>query len=84
MNNILKHDFRELALRERERLGLTQRQMAETLVMSERSYADIESGVSACGALTVTLLLISLPNPNDFLQKIRKDFDSLYIMEEVG
>ena len=84
MNNILKHNFRELALRERVRLGLTQKQMAEVLIMSERSYADIESGVSACGALTVTLLLINLSDPKAFLQKLQKDFELIFLMEEVG
>ena len=83
MNIILKHEFRDLALRERERLGLTQKQMAETLEMSERSYSDIESGVSACGALTIVLLLISIPDPKEFLQIIRQEFELLYVKEAI-
>ena len=45
--------------------------------MSERSYADIESGASACGTLTAVLLLIKLPDRNEFLQKISCEFESL-------
>ncbi len=77
MNNILKQNLRELVLRERERLGYTQKQMAEMLAMSERSYADIEIGVSKCGTLTVMLLLMSLPDTTDFLQKMRLEFELL-------
>lgn len=77
MTNILKQDLREKVLCERARLGYTQKQMAEILEMSERSYADIESGVSACGTLTAVLLLIKLPDRNEFLQKISCEFESL-------
>ena len=83
MNIILKHEFRDLALRERELLGLTQKQMAETLEMSERSYSDIESGASSCGALTIVLLLISIPDSEDFLQIIRQEFELLYVKEAI-
>lgn len=83
MNIILKHEFRDLALRERERLGLTQKQMAETLEMSERSYSDIESGASSCGTLTIVLLLISIPDSEDFLQIIRQEFELLYVKEAI-
>ena len=51
--------------------------------MSERSYSDIESGVSACGALTIVLLLISIPDSEDFLQIIRQEFELLYVKEAI-
>ena len=80
LNNILKHEFRELAICRREELGFTQREMAEALVMSERSYADIERGVSACGVLTVALLLIGLTDSNEFLMQLKNKFEVQFIM----
>ena len=66
----LKEDLRVLAIRERERMGLTQRQMAERLMMSESSYSDIETGKAMCGTLTVVLLLAALEAPQLYLEGI--------------
>ena len=75
LNKALKEEFRELAIRERERRKFTQKQMAEFLAMSERSYADIESGASACSALTVVMLLVSVSDAEKILMKIKMEFD---------
>ena len=64
----LKEDLRVLAIRERERMGLTQRQMAERLMMSESSYSDIETGKAMCGTLTAVLLLAALEAPHLYLE----------------
>lgn len=64
----LKEDLRVLAIRERERMGLTQRQMAERLMMSESSYSDIETGKAMCGTLTAVLLLAALEAPQLYLE----------------
>lgn len=82
MQNILKRDLRELALRARENRGITQKKMAEVLVMSERSYADIESGASACGTLTGFLLLMCLPDADEFLYSLKYKFEMLNVLEE--
>ena len=42
---ILGEEFRFLAIKTRERLRLTQREMSDRLQMSESSYSDIERGV---------------------------------------
>ena len=42
MEAIMKETFRDLALKMRYDRGLTQQKMAEVLVMSTRSYEDIE------------------------------------------
>jgi len=73
LENILKTATRELALR--ERADATQEQMAEALFMSTRSYSDIECGVTACGALTLALLLMRLPSADPFLQSLRGQFE---------
>ena len=80
---LLKNDMRALALRTREDMNLTQDKMSEILFMSKRSYADIESGASACGALTVILLLMYLPNPSEFLLELKLEFDQLIEAEKV-
>lgn len=80
---ILKNETRVLALTLRAELDFTQAEMAEVLHMSTRGYADIESGASACGALTFALLLICLPDPTDFIKRLKLDFDRLAEAEEV-
>ena len=41
---ILGEELRILAIKTRDRLNLTQREMGERLQMSESSYSDIETG----------------------------------------
>lgn len=77
LENTLKNATRELALREREKEGLTQEIMAEALYMSTRSYSDIECGITSCGALTVVLLLLRLQEPELFLQELKREFAKL-------
>ncbi len=42
MEKVLKREFRELALKTRDHLGLTQKAMSELLSMSENSYCDMK------------------------------------------
>ncbi|MBQ4065406.1 MAG: hypothetical protein IJD10_04840 [Clostridia bacterium] len=79
---ILKQELRNIALKERENFGFTQDQMSEHLVMSTRSYCDIECGETSCGTLTTVLLLMSLPDPNVFLRDLKHKFDVLYAKEQ--
>ena len=80
MEAILKEAFRELALKTRYERGLTQNKMSRALVMSERSYEDIERGRAGCGALTVVLLLLEIDNPIFFLNTLRKKLEEAYEM----
>jgi len=81
MENILKNELRTLAIRERDELNLTQRKMAEALVMSETSYSDIECGDNMCGTLTAILLIMRLDDPNEFIQHLKGKFKELYDRE---
>ena len=81
MEKILKCEFRELALKTRDRLGLTQKAMSELLSMSENSYCDIENGTYMCGTLTSILLLSLQEDPNLALQHLRIKFNELYAKE---
>ena len=82
MEAILKETFRNLALKIRYEQGLTQSKMASALVMSERSYEDIERGQSGCGALTIVLLLMKVENPSIVLDNLRIKLERAY--DKVG
>ena len=75
---LLKNELRMLAILTRDRLGLTQREMAERLEMSENSYSDIETGVYMCGTLTAILLLMEQEDSNAFLQALALAFAKQY------
>ena len=77
IEKLLKEELRILAIRTRARLNLSQREMAIKLEMSERSYSDIETGVSMCGTLTTILLLSEQEDPYSYLQALKKKFNAL-------
>ena len=81
MEKELKEVFRVHALKARHDYNLTQAKMAEALVMSERSYEDIENGVSACGTLTVILLLLQMEDRDAFLSDLREKLEMAYALE---
>lgn len=81
MEYLLKDELRLLAIKTRDRLNITQREMAIQLIMSESSYSDIETGVSMCGTLTTVLLLSKQEDPDDFLKSIQLKFKQLYEKE---
>ena len=78
---ILGEEFRFLAIKTRERLQLTQREMGDRLQMSESSYSDIERGVYHCSALTAILLLNMQNDPNCFLNTVTQKFEEWYERE---
>ena len=78
METILKEELRKLAIMTRDELHLTQREMAESLEMSESSYSDIETGRTMCGTLTTTLLLGKLGDPTVTLKQINEKLHRKY------
>lgn len=78
---ILGEEFRFLAIKTRERLHLTQREMGDRLQMSENSYSDIERGVYKCSALSAVLLLNMQDDPNFFLSTVNEKFREWYERE---
>ena len=74
---ILKKELRDVVLKTRSRLNLTQEEMSELLSMSKNSYFDIEAGEHMCGTLTTVLLLLEQDDPNTILKRIEKQFDKL-------
>ncbi len=84
MEKLLGEEFRVLAIQTRDRLHLTQKEMSKRLAMSESSYSDIETGRTACGALSEILLLNMQEDPNDFLSEVHAKFQKLYEEELVS
>lgn len=80
---ILGEELRILAIKTRDRLNLTQREMGERLQMSESSYSDIETGKYRCGALTMLLLLEMQDDTDDFINTINDRFQKWYKKENV-
>ena len=81
LKHILGGEFRFLAIKTRERLNLTQREMSEMLQMSESSYSDIETGKYNCGTLTAVLLLSIQEDPTHFLNAVNEEFQKWYAKE---
>ena len=81
LETILGDEFRSLAIKTRERLHLTQREMSDKLQMSESSYSDIERGVYHCSTLTAILLLNMQNDPNRFLNTVTQKFEEWYERE---
>ena len=81
LTQILGEELRFLAIKTRERLNLTQKEMSEILHMSESSYSDIETGKSNCGTLTTVLLLSIQEDPTHFLGTVNVEFQKWYAKE---
>ena len=81
LTQILGEELRFLAIKTRERLNLTQKEMSEMLHMSESSYSDIETGKSNCGTLTTVLLLSIQEDPTNFLSTVNVEFQKWYAKE---
>ena len=73
----LRNFFRARIVQTRNTLHLTQRQMADALMMAERSYAALESGESGCGALTMALFLTHFcDDPTAFCAEMKEVFEN--------
>lgn len=81
LETILGEEFRFLAIKTRERLHLTQREMSDRLQMSESSYSDIERGVYNCSTLSAVLLLNMQDDPICILNTVNKKFREWYKKE---
>lgn len=56
-HGILKTYFHQTLVRRRMDLKMTQAEMAEQLLMDDRSYIDLDHGKSCCSAVTLALYL---------------------------
>ena len=80
---VYKDTFRDIALKTRFDLDFTQAKMSEALLMSERSYEEIESGRSACGAVTAMLLLLYVEHRDEVLDELKTSMEKAYDEEVV-
>ncbi len=81
LETILGEEFRFLAIKTRERLKLTQKEMSDRLQMSDSSYSDIERGINNPSTLTAVLLLNMQDDPNRFLNTVNEKFREWYERE---
>ncbi len=81
LETILGEEFRFLAIKTRERLKLTQKEMSDRLQMSDSSYSDIERGINNPSALTAVLLLNMQEDPHFFLNTVNEKFQEWYERE---
>lgn len=55
----------------RAELGISQREMSRRLYMSERSYENLEQGISSCSAVTLVVFLKQVcKEPDRFLNEV--------------
>ena len=79
---ILGEELRFLAIKTRERLNLTQKEMGERLQMSYSNYSDIETGqIECCSTLTAILLLGMQDDPDIFISNVSIKFQRWYERE---
>lgn len=61
----------------------TKKKMAEKLAMDDRSYADIEKGLSLCSAVTLIIYIIYVLEDNaqkvDLFDILRKKLDEAWL-----
>ena len=82
LKTILGEELRFLAIKTRERLNLTQKEMGERLQMSYSNYSDIETGqIDCCSILTAILLLSMQDDPNIFINDVNIKFQRWYDRE---
>jgi len=74
---ILKSHFHTELFRRRVALGITQEEMAQRLLMANRTYVDLDHGKSCCSALTLALFLVYIcVDPTNFLEELRDAFEN--------
>lgn len=77
---VLKTFFHGQLFQRRVDLGFTQEEMAYRLVMSNRTYIELDHGNSCCSALTLALFLIYVcADPIDFLNELQNAFENTEI-----
>ena len=76
-SSAFKDFFRTQLLQTRNTIQLTQRQMADALLIAERSYAALESGEFGCSALTMALYLAYFcEDPYAFRAELKEVFET--------
>ncbi len=81
METLLRTEAHLLAIHTRNKLDITQKQMAEILVMSESSCSDIETGHFGCCPLTLVRLLALQDDPADSIRRLNEKLEKIYQQE---
>lgn len=77
--NALKNHFHIHLVRQRIARGLTLSQMAEKLVMDDRSYIELDHGKACCSAVTLALYLAYVcEDVPGFVEELRREFNTAF------
>ena len=75
---VFKAFFHEKLTQRRWALNFTHDKMSQKLMMTERSYIDLDHGKNGCQALTLALFLIYIcENPLAFLEELRNELEDI-------
>ena len=79
-NNILKSFLQQKISQRRIDLDISQEEMGHRLLMSCRSYVDLEHQKCGCSALTLAIYLVYLcPDREAFLNELEEAFDGIEV-----
>ncbi len=78
MQQSMNEALRPILLKTRERLGLTQCQMAKRYVMANNTYSELEAGKHGFGPLTILLLLQDQEEPENVLKQLGTVLEQVY------
>ena len=78
MEQELEKALRNIAMRERYSLQLTQSQYADALVMSLRSYQKIEEGLNGCSALTAFMIIAHQEHRESIVNEVCQKLLTIY------
>lgn len=75
---IFKTFFHDKLFQSRIDLDISQEEMGHRLLMSGRSYVDLEHQKTGCSALTLAVYLIYIhPDPLAFLNELKEAFEKM-------
>ncbi len=70
---ILRKRLHTHLIRTRDALGITQEEMAQRLMMSVRTYVELDHGKSSFGTLSLVLYLLYVcHDPNEVLKELKE------------
>lgn len=81
-HTVIKENLRKQISETRVKNNWTKRKMAEMLAMDDRSYSDIEKGISACSTVTLIIFIIFVledsTQKDDLFEDLRKKLEAAW------
>ena len=81
-HTVIKENLRKRISETRVKNKWTKRKMAEMLAMDDRSYSDIEKGISACSTVTLIIFIIFVledgTQKDDLFKELREKIEDAW------